>query len=210
MLERSLYGLLVAKSARLRSSGRWSEPEPNCLASTQSGSGDSIQQLISPDSIPKGGNLWCRVSPGHLLGNVFPGGTGTVGLRTQQLEGDRVGGKQFVLKDTNRPLEPPSRRLRHRFWDLRDRHLSPKEITKTATCRFRLRPGPVNPLDQRKGRVVSDSALLNSYPGGVGYIIPPMPPMPPSMPPPGIEAGSGLSATMASVVKRSAAMEAAF
>ena len=61
-----------------------------------------------------------------------------------------------------------------------------------------------------KGRVVADSAFPLSYPGGVGYIIPPMPPIPPSMPPPPIEAGSGLSATMASVVKRSAAIEAAF
>ena len=45
---------------------------------------------------------------------------------------------------------------------------------------------------------------------GVGYIIPPMPPIPPSMPPPPIGAGSGLSATMASVVKSSAAIDAAF
>ena len=43
--------------------------------------------------------------------------------------------------------------------------------------------------------------------------MPPMPPMPPmgSIPPPGIAgSGSGLSATKASVVNRSAAIEAAF
>ena len=105
------------------------------------------------------------------------------------------------------------------YWAVRLRRDSrltsfePDELLFEATIRQRVRERRANHYGcttNRESRVATDPALPKSYPEGVGYIMPPMPPIPPSMPPPPIEAGSGLSATMASVVSSSAAIEAAF